>query len=97
MEQMRESSVDLASLFLSLENERFYSVSDLIDRAERLGLVGDDESAQKQTLFYMLLAVVQDRAFPVHGDVAGRVEEGRGGRDPAWLGLRWEEALARPN
>ncbi len=80
------------SLLLNLENERLYSVSDLIHRARDLGLIDDADEERQESLFIQLLGLLSQNQFPLEGDAIGSIREAS--MTPAWFGIRWESAVA---
>jgi len=94
MRSTESARTALIPLFLGLDNETLYSIPDLIERAERLGLIDGSDPGSQERMLHDLLELLQRRGFPSSGDAAGRVGVARESRDPAWLGLRWEAAVS---
>ncbi len=81
-------------LFLSLKNEQLYSVADLVEKAQGMGIIEGSSVEQGEELFHTLLHLICFHRFPSEGDAVGSVN--RKNRIPAWFGLRWETAVTEP-
>ncbi len=81
-------------LILSLKNEQLYSVADLIEKAQGLGIIEASSPEQGEELFHSLLHLISLRNFSTEGDAVGSIT--RKNPIPVWFGLRWKTAVTKP-